>query len=276
MAKSFSINKAIGEAFRQYCKHWMVLTLGGALVSAVWLVDFNSVGHLSEVRYFVKQELPNSASAQEAWGKLNEFVVSISQRHNPLKGQFLGLLMWLVALYFHIGLVRLCMNAAGKGKAGLDSFITQPNEFARYLGGMAILVLLALTFNISLGAVAIALNWFQLSEPFMVLVVTVLAAVFLVYMLHFIFISYCLVDKAKSVMGMLSCSKNVVCGVLPHLLGFVVIFWMVRMLAKMLLGLLLSPLGGLVPVAGFDCFLIGCVIAPITAMAYTSVYRQLK
>jgi hypothetical protein len=276
MAKSFSIDRALSDAFGQYCKNWLMLTLAGAIVSSAWLVDHNSVGHLNEVRGFFKHELTQSANAQDAWNKVKDFGHSLGQRQNPARGQYLGLLMWLLVIYLHIGLVRMCMQLTAKGKATFEAFLTGPWDFLKYLGAVSVLSALVIAFTVSMGGLCVLLKWFQLPLSVILMFGFTLLIIFGVYMLHFAFLEYCVVDKAKGVMGVLGCSKEAVAGNLGHLFGFVVIFAIIRALCGIVLHLVASPLAMMIPLPGFGYFLVGSVVTPIVAMGYTSVYRQLK
>lgn len=272
MAKTFSINKALHDAFGMCLKNWQLLLMGGALVSAGWLVDYHTVGHFQRIRHFVKTELPESVNAQEAVAKIKTFGRSLAAQG----GHHESLLIWLLMLYLHLGLVRLCLQLIGGKKGNLNLFVTGPWDFLRYFGAMLVLVLLLVGFVLGVIAVCALLKWFQLPMSVIFLLAFALTMVFVIYMLHFMFLQYCAAEKPKSVMAILKCSKSKVCGVLAKLFGFIIIFHMVMELVKLLLAIPAHVVGRFVPISGIACFLICMLTAPILAMGYASVYRQLK
>lgn len=277
MAKSFSIERAIVDAFKFYVKNWVMLTLVGAIVSSVLLFDRNTSGHLHQIRTFVKQELPASANVQEAWDKVKCFGRSLSETQNPLKGQVGGFVLWLFLIYFCLGLMRICLGLnAGKNKLDLKPMITMPMDFLHFVGALAVMATVVTVFVVAVQMACVALCWFQLPSSVAYFLITAVVAIFAVYMLHFFFIPWCAADKGKKVLALIECSKQTVYGNLGHLVGFMVLFAIVCKIAKLGLMYIAMPIEGLVHLPGFGCFLVGSVMVPVTILGYTSVYKQLK
>lgn len=277
MAKSFSIERAIVDSFKSYGRNWVMLTLAGAIVSSVMLFDRNVSHHLNDVRTFIKQDLSSSANVQEAWDKVKCFGRSLQENHNPLKGQLGGLLMWLLAAYLWLGLIRLCLQlGAGKNKLDLHPMITMPMDFLHFLGAVTIIAAVATVFVVAAQMACVALCWFQLPSSVIYFLIAGIVGVFTVYMLHFLFIPWCAAEKGKKAIGLIECSKQTVYGNIGHLFGFIVLFYMVCKIAKLGLMYIAMPIEGLVHLPGFGCFLVGSVMAPIAILGYTAVFKQLK
>lgn len=277
MAKSFSIYKAISDGFVNYGKNWLLLTVAGALVSSVWLVDsVTGINHLNKTRHFFKQELKHSANASDAVKKSWDFHISMKETINTPGGAMGLIAMSFLIGYLYLGLIRMCLQILSKGKTSLESMITGVGSYLRWWGASLVLMAIVLLFGLSCGIGFAALEWFQVPMWFKILAFFIWLIIFAVYMLHFRFIQMCLVDNAKGVMGLLECSKKIVSGNLAHIFGYMIIAHMIFGISTLVFGLLLTPVGQMVGVSGLGFFLVSAVMTPINVMASTSVYYQLK
>ncbi len=277
MAKSLSISGAIADGFRGYFRNFLMLTVAGAIVSSVWLIDSNSVNKLNSARTFVKHELPQSNNAHEAWEKTKGFSFSWSEKYKiDTPGEaLLALLVMFLFMYLQIGMARFCMQVTGKGKPSFGAFLSTPSQYLRILGVFCVVFALGLAFGAVLGIAGVILGWFQVPTSIILLVGAVLFCMFMVYLLYFSLVNWCLVDKVKGVMGLMACSKKAISGNLGSMFGFTVVFGLVLLVCKGLLLMLLSPVVGMVPLNGLDYFFASTFIAPIMYMCWTSAYRQL-
>lgn len=278
MAKSFSIGTALADAFRGYGKNWMLLTLAGAIVAAVGLFDRQSIQHLHKIRVFVNTELKQSVNAHEAWTKIKDFGRGLKDDYNVPAGSWKHLVLMLVLLYLMLGLTNMCLQAGSgaKGKLGMNALAIDFRDYLRYLGACFLVGGLVALFVIAMCVLGVFLNFFQLPLGVFLLFGFALFMVFFVYMLHFSFVQFCAVDKPKSVVGLLSCSKNAVKGHLGKLFGFFIVLFVVCGVSKLALGVPAGLIARMVPIVGFDAFLVGMVMTPISLLAMGSVYRQLK
>ena len=277
MAKSFSIYKAIGDGFVNYGRNWLILTLAGAVVSSVFLIDHvTGLDHLKETHHFFKNELKHSVNASDAWNKTVNFHFSVRERFSTPGGALGGILIWFLLAYAGLGIARMCLQILSKGKTSLEAMITNLGDFLRYLGAGCVLITLCIVFGLALSIVAYCLHWLQLPLSVIFLAGFVIAVIFVVYMLHFIFLNFCMIDKSKGVMGIIECSKKVVAGNLSHMVGFIIISYLLFGIATLALGSIGMPLAKMVGISGLSFFLVSSIMTPINMMAWASVYRQLK
>ena len=276
MAKSFSITTAVSDAFRQYAKHWLMLTVAGALVSSVYLLDSGMRGHFTKLKTFVSQDLRCSSSAEDFINKVSTYAHSIVDKADPIGDNMHGFLFSLLALFMYLGLVRMCLQLTTKNRSNYEVFFQGFWEYLRFFGANIILVALGVVFGLAITAMGIFFAWVQLSASVIALFTLILSIIFMVYMLHFWLIAWCVVDKSKGVLATLGCSKKVTAGHLGKLVGFGVLFWAVIIVTRIGLHFIAVPVAGLVPLQGFEGFLVGMVVLPIFVMGWTSVYKQLK
>lgn len=276
MAKSFSITTAVSDAFGQYAKHWLMLTVAGALVSSVYLIDSNMKGHFTKIKTFVSEDLRCTENAQEFITKISNYANSITGKANPIGGNMHGMLFVLLGLFMFLGLTKMCLQLATKKKSNYDVFFKGLPEFLRFFGAALVVVTLGIIFRLAIRAMRIFLAWVQIPDATVALITIIVGMIFLVYMLHFWFVSWCVVDKSKGVLAALSCSKKIAAGHLTKIFGFSVMFWAILVVTRILLHFIAIPVAALVPLKGFEGFLVGMVMLPIFVMGWTSVYKQLK
>jgi len=275
MAKSLSIHLPLSDTVKQYRQNFIFFIVAGAIASVGILIDYNTHKHLEEVAA-LKETAKIQPTAQGAWEAVKTYAKALGEKHNPLKGNYMGLLMLLLLTYLHLGFVRVCFQSATKGMVNLQNFISTPSDYLTFIGMTLALFAMVVGFAIVMMGGLTLLNWFALPESVLFFIATLLTMIFIVYMVHFAFIQICLVDKSQGVLETLGASKAVVAGNLGRIVALFTVIGFFVAIFNLLAVLLLSKIAIFIPIQGFSQFVASAFTAPLMLLGMISVYRQLK
>lgn len=275
MAKSLSIQLALSDVVKQYRQNFILLIVAGAITSVGILIDYNTHKHLEEVAA-LKEAAKMQPTAQGAWEAVKTYAKAIAEKHNPLKGNYKGLLMILLLTYLQLGFVRVCFQSATKGTVNLRNFFSTPSDYFTFVGATLAIVAMTVGFGIAMMGVLTLLSWFALPESVLFFIAALLAVIFIVYMVHFAFIQICLVDKPQGVLEILGASKAVVAGNLAKIVGFFIVINFFVGIFNLFVVFLLSKIALFIPIQGFAHFIAPALTAPLMLLGMISVYKQLK
>ena len=275
MAKSLSIHLALADVAKQYRQNFIMLIIAGAIASVGILIDYNTHKHLEEVAA-LKDAAKSQPTAQGAWDAVKVYAKALGEKHSPLKGNYMGLLVLLLLTYLHLGFVRVCFQSATKGTISLQNFISTPSDYLIFMGATLTLIAMTIGFALAIMGGLTLLHWFALPESVLFFIATLLAMIFMVYMVHFAFIQICLVDKSQGVLEILGASKAIVAGNLGHIVGFFIVMAFFIAIFNLLAVFLVNKIALFVPVQGFSHFVASALTAPLMLLGMISVYKQLK